>query len=233
MAPPKIVVHLLYGIPCVGKSTAAIRLAHDRDIRTIIHTDYVREVLRGFSSPDLSPALATVTHTAWQRHGSATPANIIAGFIDHVAAVSAGTRLVVRKLVSDGFDAVIEGVHFHGSIIEDLRAMSEHADIRPTLLVINTAEELAQRIDDKERRRASPGAERKQWWNNIPIMLVIQDHLISDARTHGIRILTTDEWTTCELANAYTPRFGPRGDPRWSDLPRRGKPGQSDALPRL
>jgi len=203
MAPRNVVLHIVYGIPCVGKSTAAVELAHHRSIRTVIHTDYIREVQRVFVSPKRAPALAKVTHTAWELHGCPTRRNIEAGFLDHLNDVAVGIRAVARKVVSDGFDAVIEGAHFHGSIIEELRAANGNAEVWATLLIVRTAEELRLRVNDKERRRAQ-GSTRKPWQKNVPIMLAIQDFLISDARTHGIRVATADEWRrSWTPVNAY------------------------------
>jgi 2-phosphoglycerate kinase len=203
MAPRNVALHIVYGIPCVGKSTAAVELAHHRSIRTVIHTDYIREVQRVFVSPKEAPALAKVTHTAWELHGCPTRRNIEAGFRDHLNDVAVGIRAVARKVVGDGFDAVIEGAHFHSDIIEELRTANGNAEVRATLLIVRTAEELQRRVNDKERRRAS-GSARKPWQENIPVMLAIQDFLIADARTHGIRVATADEWRrSWTTVNAY------------------------------
>jgi 2-phosphoglycerate kinase len=193
MATPNVELHVIYGIPCVGKSTAAVELAFHRDIRTIVQTDYVREVQRLFTPSEQAPALAKVTHTAWELYGPPTRSNIEAGFLDHAQAVAVGIQAVAKKLVGDGFAAVIEGAHFHGSIIEELRAANDSAEVEATLLVVEAAEELHQRISHKESQRAR-GAAQKLWRDNIPIMLAIQDFLISDARTHRIRVATAEEW---------------------------------------
>lgn len=76
--------------------------------------------------------------------------------------VAVGIRTVVRKLVSDGFDAVIEGAHFHSGIIEDLRVTNGDAEVQATLLIVRTVEELRQLVNDKEGRRAQR-ADRKRW----------------------------------------------------------------------
>lgn len=198
MTRHNVALHILYGIPCVGKSTAAVELAYRQNIRTVIHTDYVREVQRGCVPLEQYPALAKVTHNAWELHGAPTSRNIVAGFNDHVEVVATGIGIVVNKLALDGFDAVIEGVHFRGSMIEDLRVKYDRVNIQATLLVVRTAEELQQRISDKESRRAR-GAEPKRWHENIPAMLTIQEYLITDAHAHGIRIVAGDQWRTCEF----------------------------------
>lgn len=193
MAAHNVALHILYGIPCVGKSTTAVEFAYHRNLRTIIHTDYVREVQRSYLSPEQAPALAKVTHNAWQLHGPPTRPNIAAGFVDHANAVSTGIKPVVKKLVSDGFDAVIEGAHFYSGVIDDLTTTYADAEIHATLLIVRTADELRHRITEKEAARANE-ATPKHWQANLPAMLVIQDFLVSDAQAHGIPVATADEW---------------------------------------
>jgi 2-phosphoglycerate kinase len=193
MAASRTKVHILYGIPCVGKSTGALAFAHRQDIRTVIHTDYLREVQRHYVPRETVPVLARVTHDAWELYGPPTPANILAGFTDHVAAVSPAIEVVTHKLVSDGFDAVVEGAHFHGEVIERLRRQNLQADIRATLLVVGTGEELLRRAVRKGASRAN-GLPLKEWQENISAMLTIQDFLISDAREREIDVTTAGEW---------------------------------------
>ncbi len=192
MTAPEPTIHIVYGIPCVGKSTGAISFAHRHDIRTVIHTDYIREVQRGIS-PDNHPVLAKVTHNAWELYGPPTPLNIIVGFLSHVSAVAPAINLVIRKLVDDGFTAIVEGAHFHATFIGDLRRRNPAADIQATLLIAETDEELKQRAVRKGRQRAS-GQPLKEWQDNIPYMLAIQDYLISEAHSKGIRVSTEKEW---------------------------------------
>lgn len=193
MARRDVAVHVLYGIPCVGKSTGAIAFAFHQNIRTVVHTDYLREVQRGYVSRENVPVLAKVTHNAWELYGLPTHHNIVTGFVDHVEAVAPAIGIVVKKLVSDGFDAVVEGVHFHGKILKDLRNANSNADIRATLLVVRTADELRRRVIHKGQERAS-GVALKEWQENIASMLTIQDYLISDAHANDIRVSMADEW---------------------------------------
>jgi 2-phosphoglycerate kinase len=193
MARHDVTLHILYGVPCVGKSTAAIAFACHQNIRTVVHTDYLREVQRGYVTGEVASVLAKVTHNAWELYGLPTHRNIVTGFVDHVEAVAPAIGIVVRKLVGDGFDAVVERAHFHGKIIKDLRSMNGHADIQATLLIARTADELRQRISHKGRARAS-GVPLQEWQENLPFMLTIQDYLISDAHANDIRVSTVDGW---------------------------------------
>lgn len=191
MTRREVDLHVLYGIPCVGKSTAAVTFAYRHDIKTVVPTDYLREAQRLFVPKPLNPALFEVTHSAWQLHGPPTPTNIVSGFRDHADAVAPVIQYVAAKLARDGFDAVLEGVHFHSGIIEALSAY-DGARVQPRLLVVDSGRELRNRIHNKETTRTSL-AERKSWSDHIKILLTIQDYLIHDAHQHGIQVTTTEE----------------------------------------
>jgi len=90
-------LHLIYGIACAGKSTTALRLAADNGVRTIISTDYLREVQRLYVPAAQSPVLAKVSHTAWELSGDPTPGGIIAGFTSHAEAVFPAVEAVAAN----------------------------------------------------------------------------------------------------------------------------------------
>ena len=52
---PRMTLHVIYGIACAGKSTTALRLAADNGVRTIVSTDYLREVQRLYVPAAQSP----------------------------------------------------------------------------------------------------------------------------------------------------------------------------------
>jgi 2-phosphoglycerate kinase len=91
-------LHVIYGIACAGKSTTALRYASDNGIRTVISTDYLREVQRLSVPADQSPVLAKVSHTAWELAGDPAPGGIIAGFTSHAEAVFPAVAAVAVKL---------------------------------------------------------------------------------------------------------------------------------------
>lgn len=183
---------VVYGIPCVGKSTMAVKLAEQLGTRTVIATDYIREVQRQYISPGDAPALAKVTHNAWQLYGPPNRANIERGFLAHVHDLSDAIRSVVAKLADDGFDAILEGAHFHGAFIADLQKTFPTTRISAALLTVKDAHELRHRIETKETDRAQ-SAQKKEWRDNVDAMLAIQDFLIRDARGHAIPIIMSIE----------------------------------------
>jgi 2-phosphoglycerate kinase len=178
-------LHVIYGIACAGKSTTALRFASDNDIRTIVSTDYLREVQRVYVPAAQSSVLAKVSHTAWEVSGDSTPGGVIAGFSRHADAVFPAIQAVAAKLARDGLDAVIEGSHFHGALIARLRQGSPGVAVRPVLLTVDSLPQLLEHITEKERQRV-PGAEPRDWRANARVLMTIQDFLVSDAARHAI-----------------------------------------------
>jgi 2-phosphoglycerate kinase len=182
---PGMALHVIYGIACAGKSTTALQYASDKGIRTVISTDYLREVQRLYVPADESPALAKVSHTAWELTGDPTSCGIIAGFISHAEAVFPAVAAVAVKLARDGLDAVIEGSCFHGALITRLQQQIRDVTIRPVLLTVESLPQLLEHITEKEQQRA-PGSEPRDWRANARILMSIQDFLITDAACHAI-----------------------------------------------
>jgi 2-phosphoglycerate kinase len=180
-----VTLHVIYGIACAGKSVTALRYASENGIRTVIHTDYLREVQRLYVPAARSPVLAKVSHTAWELSGDPSPAGIIAGFTSHAEAVFPAVEAVTAKLARDGLDAVIEGSHFHGALIARLREHDQDVTVRPVLLTVGSLPQLLHHISAKEQQRA-PGSEPRNWQANARILMTIQDFLIADSARHAI-----------------------------------------------
>ena len=178
-------LHVIYGIACAGKSTTALRYASDNGIRTVISTDYLREVQRLYAPAGQSAVLAKVSHTAWELTGDPTPGGIIAGFTSHAEAVFPAVAAVAVKLARDGLDAVIEGSCFHGALIRRLRQQVRDVTIRPVLLTVESLPQLLDHITEKEQQRA-PRSEPRNWRANAQVLMTIQDFLITDAACHAI-----------------------------------------------
>lgn len=180
-------LHFFYGVACTGKSTLALHVAQNQGIRTIIHTDYVREVQRLLVKPDQSHPLAKVTHTAWELFGEYSQANIIQGFTSHVHAVLPALLAVGQKLSGDGFDAIVEGVHCYSEVLGQFTHIGGLM-VLPNLLVVTNEARLLGHIQRKESARASSG-ERKSWKEHIQTLLIIQNFLLQDAIQHHIPII--------------------------------------------
>lgn len=152
-------LHVFYGVSCVGKSTTALRFAHTHAIRTIIHTDYIREVQRACIQPSESHPLMKTTHTAWELFGEPSDEHIVRGFTQHVRAVLPALVALVRRLSRDGFDAVMEGVHCYSEVMDQFRRVGGLI-VCPHLLVVTSEASLFEHIQHKEEERSHAGENR-------------------------------------------------------------------------
>lgn len=182
-------LHIFYGTTCTGKSTLALRFAHEYSIRTIIHTDYVREVQRALAQKSEGNPLMKVTHNAWELFGEPSTENIIKGFIEHVDAVMPALLAIAHKLSKDGFDAIVEGVHCYGNVLDQLTQVGG-LTVLPRLVVTDESRLLAH-IQHKEEERSHLG-EPKAWKKHIKTVMQIQDFLLQDAIQRNIPIICID-----------------------------------------
>ncbi len=178
-------LYVFYGLACVGKSTMALRFAYDHAIRTIISSDYIREVQRVYAQP---PALMKVTHTAWELFGTQSSETIIQGFLAHVDAVAPALVAIAQKLANDGFDAIVEGVHVYSHVLDQFAEISGLV-VLPRLLVVSSEAVLLDHIQRKEEERSG---EAKAWKDHLPTLLRIQNFLVEDANEHHIPIMCTE-----------------------------------------
>jgi len=180
-------LYVFYGIACTGKSTRALQFAYEHAIRTIIHTDYVREVQRACMRQSERSPLMKVTHNAWELFGDPSTENIIKGFTQHVDAVTPALLAVAQKLAQDGFNAIVEGVHCYGEVLDQL-AQVNGLIVLPRLLIATSETRLIASMHHKEKER-SPTGEAKAWKSHVKILLVIQDFLLQEAIQRGIPII--------------------------------------------
>lgn len=187
----KAALHVFYGVACTGKSTLALRFAHDHSIRTIIHTDYVREVQRTFIQQFDESPLMKVTHNAWELFGEPSDEHIVRGFTTHVDAMLPALLAVVQKLSKDGFDAIMEGVHCYGRVLDQFVHVGG-LTVLPRLVVVTSEARLFDHIRCKEKERSRAG-EPKAWKDHLRVILTIQDFLMQDAAQRHIQTIFPDE----------------------------------------
>jgi 2-phosphoglycerate kinase len=115
---------LIGGASGVGTSSIAFEVANRLDIRNMISTDMIREVMRKMVSEELLPTLFESSYTAYRSLRIPPPPEldeVLIGFRDHVDTVSVGVDAVIERALKEGISIVIEGVHIvPGFIREDL-----------------------------------------------------------------------------------------------------------------
>lgn len=123
--------------------------------------------------------------------GEPSPENSIQGFTQHVDAVTPALVAVARKLARDGFDAIVEGVHCYGAVLDQFAQVRGLA-VFPRLLIVASEAQLIAAIQRKEAERSSVG-EAKTWQSHVHTLLTIQEFLLREARQRCIPIIEQEQ----------------------------------------
>lgn len=106
----------------IGKSTIASEISKKLNIKYLLETDFIREVVRGIIGSDYAPALHKSSYDAYTTlRDSISYENeeklIEAGFEEHASFVIPAVEKVIKRSVKDKDSIVIEGVHLVPGLI--------------------------------------------------------------------------------------------------------------------
>jgi 2-phosphoglycerate kinase len=108
------IVVLVGGATGTGKSTVATEVAHRLGITRVTSTDFVRQTMRAFFSPEFMPS---VHHSSFEA-GEGLPAAereagdpLLIGFADQTRHVLVGVEAAIERAQHEGWSVVLEGVH--------------------------------------------------------------------------------------------------------------------------
>ncbi len=119
-APPLIVV--LEGASATGKSMIALGLNQAISSTRFISTDTIRQVLRNIYSKEEHPELHCHTYQAFEfcQSGPEDLNPIIRGYIAQCELLAPQIISMTKRIISEGADAVIEGVHIQPGTLQEL-----------------------------------------------------------------------------------------------------------------
>ncbi len=171
----------LSGVSGVGKSTIATRLALRLGINRVLTTDAIREVLRTVIPTAVLPEL----HVSSFERVPAALAGDADGFALQMRAVSAACTAVAQRLVTEGRNVILEGVHLEpGAVQRELRARGEKAIVVERLLTLDDEGVHAARLD--KRRRDQPGRKGARHLRHLPDIRDLQARLRDVAGQRGV-----------------------------------------------
>lgn len=108
------IVVLVGGATGTGKSTIATEIAHRLGITRVTSTDFLRQTMRAFFSPEFMPSV----HYSSFEAGEALPEAereagdpLLIGFVDQTRHVLVGVEAAIDRAQHEGWSVVIEGVH--------------------------------------------------------------------------------------------------------------------------
>ncbi len=109
--PPVVLV--LEGASATGKSMLAMSMISNLGATRILSTDTLRQVLRSILSKDEHPELFCHTYQAHKHRktGDQDLADIVRGYLAQTELISPVLRKFTGRVLSEGTEAIIEGVH--------------------------------------------------------------------------------------------------------------------------
>jgi 2-phosphoglycerate kinase len=121
---------LVGGATGTGKSTVATEVAHRLGITRVTSTDFIRQTMRAFFSPEFMPSV----HYSSFEAGEALPAAekeagdaLLLGFMDQTRHVIVGVQASVDRALEEGWSMVLEGIHLVPGMIRPIeRALVVH-----------------------------------------------------------------------------------------------------------
>jgi 2-phosphoglycerate kinase len=183
-------VVVLGGAPGVGKSTLATRLAVRLGVDRVVASDAIREVLRTVIPPAVLPELHVSTFEA------ATPGEPpLTSFCRQARVVSNACAAVAARLVIEGMNAIVDGVHLlPGAIRTDLARRGAEATVVEFLLTLDDESEHRTQLQRRQARQpARVGSRHLDYFATIR---TIQSQLRSAAEREDVRIHDISNRTT-------------------------------------
>ena len=175
-------VVVLCGAPGVGKSTLATRLAVRLGVDRVIASDAIREVLRNVIPPTVLPELHVSTFEA------ADPDEPpLTSFRRQARVVSDACAAVVGRLVVEGMNVIVDGVHLlPGVIRKELARRGSGAVVVEFLLTLE--DERLHRIHLQRRMQRQPARAGHRHLDLFPVIRRIQADLSVTAAREGLHI---------------------------------------------
>ena len=122
------IILLIGGATGTGKSTVATEVAYRLGITRVTSTDFVRQTMRAFLSPEFMPSIHRSSFEPFRDEDELR--DVLGAFVDQTRNVLIGVRAVIDRALQEGWSLVLEGVHLvpgmlpkvEGALVDPLRA---------------------------------------------------------------------------------------------------------------
>lgn len=175
----------------IGKSTIAAELAKTLNIKHLVESDFIREVLRGIIGYEYAPALHLSSYDAYKclrgkNKFKKEEELIAAGFEEHASFVIPALEKVISRAIDDYDDIIIEGVHLVPGLI-DLDKFKDKADAH--FFILGTDEQTHRERFVERAIQIKRGGKQLDYFKENR---VIHDYLIKLAKENDIPIIETE-----------------------------------------
>ncbi|HEY3541754.1 MAG TPA: hypothetical protein VGK79_04350 [Gaiellaceae bacterium] len=176
------VVILVGGATGTGKSTVATEIAYRLGITRVTSTDFIRQTMRAFFSPEFMPAI---------HHSSFEGDPLLATFEEQARNVLVGVRAAVERALQEGWSMVLEGVHLVPGLVP---LELEGAIVSSCILRISDETAHAQHFFTREAGTQRP---MSKYLDRFDAIRRLQEYLVRRADANGTPVVENE---TAELA---------------------------------
>jgi 2-phosphoglycerate kinase len=183
------VLLLVGGATGTGKSTLATEVAHRLGITRVTSTDFIRQTMRAFFSPDFMPSVHYSSFEAelGLRHADEDVSGDTAllGFLDQTRNVLVGVEAVIDRALTEGWSMALEGVHLVPGMVR-----FDRADALVVQCVVAISDEDVHRSHFWVRDSATEGLRAlEKYLDGMPEIRAIQDTLLERARRFDVPVI--------------------------------------------
>jgi 2-phosphoglycerate kinase len=183
---------LIGGATGTGKSTIATEAAHRLGITRVTSTDFIRQTMRAFFSPEFMPTVHESSFDA----GAALPEAereagdpLIVGFIDQTRHVLVGVQASIDRALEEGWSCVLEGIHLVPGLLppQPARALLVHV-----ILAIEHEEVHAQHFFARDNDSAG-GRPLDRYLDRLGDIRHVQDFVVEEAHKSGVPVVQNED----------------------------------------
>jgi len=180
------VIVLIGGSTGTGKSTVAAEVARRLGITRVASTDFIRQTMRAFFSPEFMPTIHYSSFEAGQAlDEEVTGDPTIVGFVEQCRHVCVGVDAAIHRSLTEGWSMVLEGVHLVPGLLPERvdGAVLVH-------VVLEIADEGVHRLHFHVRDAATGGTRAMdKYLERIEDIRRIQAYVCGRARREGVPVI--------------------------------------------
>lgn len=178
-------LYVIGGVPGVGKTSMAGRLASRIHADIVLSGDYLREFLRPY---DTNGIIATSVYNAWKMFGEKSEENIIRGYVKQSEYIAPGIKRVMERALRDGEKIVIETLYF----TPDLWGVDLSTCRTAYLYVSNELEHRKKLLSRTSYTHRNESGSRLA--EHIFEYRLIMEHSLRIAESHDIQVIETTNY---------------------------------------
>jgi 2-phosphoglycerate kinase len=189
-------VFLVGGTAGCGKSTIATSIASKLEIARMQSTDMLREVMRTMIPKANEPILHKSSYSAWQElpeellDAEDKNRRIYTGYCKQAEILSVAIKAVIHRALHERVSVIVEGVHFHPSIINNIIEPGD-ALVVPVMLAVLKRKALESRI--KGRSTKVPQRRAERYLEHFDSIWKLHTFLLSESDAADVPIISNTD----------------------------------------